>query len=306
MDYESAPLNAVTRTVLQSISIISVDVFILISGWFGIKARKKGFLGFLFNCLFLTIGIYLVSIIGGISKLSPVGILQCFFFSSGYWFIRAYILLYILSPVLNTFIENTSRAIYRNILIGFFVFQIIYGFNSYELTFKFGYSTISFIGLYLLARYLHRYSVRGSGWGIIFLISIIANSIFYYITVRMSIKAIDPFTYNNPITILGAVSLLLWFKGIKIQPNKYINWISKSTFAVYIIHVNPNLFPYFLDSARSIYAHTNGISCFTALSGFVVCVFFASILLDQPRKWIWSKISDPICRYEILRYPGTR
>lgn len=90
----------------------------------------------------------------GLTTLSAKGIADCLLLTDTYWFVKAYMLLYILAPVINSFIENSSTNHIRNVLLLFFVFQTIFGFISDgAVFFENGYSTISFIGLYLLARY---------------------------------------------------------------------------------------------------------------------------------------------------------
>ena len=64
--------------------------------------------------------------------------------------------------VLNAFIEQASQKDFRNVLIAFFTFEFIYGwiFSGSTQHIQDGYSTISFIGLYLLARYVRLYQPR--------------------------------------------------------------------------------------------------------------------------------------------------
>lgn len=48
------------------------------------------------------------------------GLADCFaMMGGGYWFITSYICLYILSPVLNAFMDNTEKNTYRWVLIAF-------------------------------------------------------------------------------------------------------------------------------------------------------------------------------------------
>ena len=47
------PGNAVFRLFLQSLAIVAVDIFVLISGWFGIKPTLKKMLSLLFQVFFL-------------------------------------------------------------------------------------------------------------------------------------------------------------------------------------------------------------------------------------------------------------
>ena len=77
------------------------------------------------------------------------------------WFIKAYLGLYIIAPVLNAFVNNAEKKAFQKVLLSFFIFQTAYSWISGgAVFFEGGYSTMSFIGLYLLARYvkLHQFS----------------------------------------------------------------------------------------------------------------------------------------------------
>jgi surface polysaccharide O-acyltransferase-like enzyme len=156
-EYSNAPISSFTRILIESLAIVSVNVFVLISGWFGIHPSLKGFAKFIFQCLFFSIGIYLISVIVNHSSLSMKGLAECLFLTQKQWFIKAYIALYILSPILNVFVEQASKQQLRKTILFFYAFQTIYGFTNAAAFIVYGYSTFSFIGLYLLARYVNTY-----------------------------------------------------------------------------------------------------------------------------------------------------
>lgn len=153
---------SIWMVLCQSLSIVCVNLFVLISGWFGIKPRLKGFFNFIFQCLFYSTAIYITALLCGFSDLTFKGIAQVLYATKLGWFIKAYIGLYILSPVLNLFIEHSSKRVYEIVLIVFFIFQSTYGWLGNAYFFNEGYSTHSFIGLYLLARYIRIYKPRFS------------------------------------------------------------------------------------------------------------------------------------------------
>ncbi|MCH5327269.1 MAG: acyltransferase family protein [Duncaniella sp.] len=152
-DFASSPVNAVTRTVFQAISIVCVNVFILISGWFRIRPSLKGFLNLIFQCAFFYGGYYIIAVVTGYATLSLGSIVYALCPDSNgiSWFIVAYIALYILSPILNSFLENSSKKQIEIFLVSFYLFQTVY--TIYLLTgyISHGYSPFSFIGLYVLA-----------------------------------------------------------------------------------------------------------------------------------------------------------
>ena len=164
-EFRESLLPSVTRILIEAISIVSVNVFIFISGWFTIKPTLKGFGNFIFQCGFFLIGIYVVMLVTGQATLSLKGIAGCFCLTSSNWFIKAYIGLYILSPVLNLFVETSSKKQFGIILVSFFIFQTIYGLSGAAAFIEHGYSTFSFIGIYLLAQYVRHYASVNYKWG---------------------------------------------------------------------------------------------------------------------------------------------
>ena len=84
---------------------------------------------------------------------------KIFWFGSYYWYIIAYVGLYVLAPVLNMFIGLSSKKQFLSVLILFFFTEFIYGWVVDSKCYAMGYSIISFVGLYLLACYLKKYGI---------------------------------------------------------------------------------------------------------------------------------------------------
>lgn len=114
------------RILQQGICIVAVDVFVLISGWFSIKPKQKSICSFLFQIVFLQILSYVVFVFTGLVELNKESIKDLMMLKPFQgWFIKAYLLLYIISPVLNAFVENASKRKLRNVLIAYWSFLIL-------------------------------------------------------------------------------------------------------------------------------------------------------------------------------------
>lgn len=292
--FGSDPMNAVTKTIIHALSEVCVDVFILISGWFGIKSSFKGFLNFAFQCLYFSFGIYLFLIATGNAPLNVSGIRTCLFLTPPhYWFVPSYVGLYILSPALNSFVEKASKETLRNTLIAFFVFQTIWGWTGAAKFVEFGLSTFSFIGLYLLARYLRLYPIKWlTDWGgVIYAISVLLNAVCFYAVKRIG-SNLDVFVYINPLVIIGSAGLLIYFDKLHIGHNKTINRIAKSSFSAYLYHGHPMINDLvFYNIISAIYAGYSGLSCIALIFVALAGVFISAVILDQPRIWLWNKIA---------------
>ena len=293
-----APIPTAIMVFIEALSICCVNVFVLISGYFGIRPKKSSMTSFLFQILFFFVLIYGVCLASGVASLSVQGVLQCFCLTPANWFIKAYLLLFILAPVLNAFIEKCDQILHRNVLIGFYLIQTVYGCLFSADFFGNGYSTLSFIGLYLLARYIKIYAPKLSqlkkGYDIsLYLLCAALITIITLLGFMVGKNTeILMFTYINPLVIIESVALLLFFSKLKFT-SRFINWVAASSFAVYLVHANPNILNgIYKDIIVSIYNSSSGINTFMDIFVFLTGIFILSILIDQVRKVFFEKIRN--------------
>lgn len=304
---KQTPIFAFGSFFIQGISICCVNLFVLISGWFGIRPKLKSFFQLLFQCLFFLIGIYVVMTIIGLTDVSFKGILKgiagCFFLLKWNWFIKAYICLYIIAPMINSYVDNVDKYHVRNFLISFYTFQTLYSWISdAAVFFESGYSTISFIGLYTLARYARLYPNRFTLFNekvdlMIYLSISLLLALVGYLCIANNINILTNkiFSYVNPLVILSALYLLLFFSKIELH-SSIVNWIGASSFAVFLLHTNPNLcLQYFVPSVKFIVLEYNGLLFVMALLFFLIGIFLLAILIDQLRIVLWVKLFDSWC-----------
>lgn len=176
----------------------------------------------------------------------------------------------------------------------FFILQSVSASDYFPLTFYYnGYSPVSFIGLYLLAQLIRKHfsEYRTSSAYLIFFTCLIFNTIcFFGFKFFNHWNPVLNFVYSNPIVILQSLSMLMIFNRFCIKPNKIINWLSASSFAVYLFHVHPKILPIFIATVTDIYHLYNSIECLSLIFGFLCLVFLTAVLLDQPRKLMWRLI----------------
>lgn len=96
VDLQHNPISSITTISFESISIVCVNVFIIISGWFGIRYTINGLLKLIFQCVFFYIVESIIELLF-FDQLSIASFLRggisSFFLG---WFISAYIMLYLL------------------------------------------------------------------------------------------------------------------------------------------------------------------------------------------------------------------
>ena len=170
-----------------------------------------------------------------------------------------------------------------------------------------GYSTLFFIGLYLLARYMRIYQPNFTKFK-----HTTDLAVYFFVSISVTVACITPplllgrnfqpwWNYIAPTTIIGAVYLLLAFSKIKIQ-SRFVNWCGASCFAVFLLHSNPNT--NWLYKGLFIYLHTNFSTlefwCLTFV--ILIVIFFIAIIIDQLRIVLWNKLWPIIDRISNDNY----
>ncbi|MBR1626159.1 MAG: hypothetical protein IJ681_03335 [Bacteroidales bacterium] len=287
------------RVFLEFVCIVAVNVFVLISGYFGINAKAKGLSNFLYQIIFFYGATYLFFLLIGKSSLSYEGITSVFFLQKGGWFIKSYLCLYILSPILNTFIKNSQEKQIRNILFAFFLFQAIYGwvFSNSTSYFANGYSVVSFIGLYLLARYVRLYGEKIKLFTlkrkydiILFFLICVAETILYIMFCIYDISFLNIFTaYSSIFIILSALHLFLFFSKLKFE-SETINIIAKSSFAAYLFHSSYCILPIYKRIGYYIYCNYSSLYCILLMLVFILITYILSIIMDRVRLFTWKSV----------------
>lgn len=284
------PGGVICRTIMESISIVSVNVFVMISGWFGIRATLKGFCKLIFQVLYFFIGILIVMTLLGLADFSFHSLMDCL---RATWFIKSYIGLFILAPILNTFLKSATKRQLEIVLISFYVFQTLYGWYWQANFIQQGYSTFSFIGLYLLANYARNYMKYYYKYGsALYIVCTICTALLCVFSLLHQ-GILDPISYASPFVVGGALGLILFTARLKIGYSRVINWIGASSFSVFLLHGAPAMAePIYKPFMQVLFNNSNGIKSLLIMGGALLGVYFLAILLDQPRKWLYNLMSS--------------
>lgn len=296
-------LSSFLRFFTEGASIICVNVFILLSGWYGIRFKVSRLAEFLFQVLFFGVVCCLVYVIFNPGKVGVVEAIANIFLFKGwaYWFVKAYLGLYILSPVLNAFVKAVSQKEFCWFLFLFYFFQTLYGWMSNgAMYFMEGYSALSFSGLYLLARYVRLYPNRYTRlqrqydmiiYGILTLVMSVSAFVITYLDIPEAGSLL--WKYTSPLVIVSALHFLLFFSKISFS-NKFVNYVAASSFAIYLIHSNAFLAkPYYDDIIKGwFYSQDSTLMFICMTAGLLAGYFVVAILLDKVRIFCWRKLES--------------
>lgn len=231
--------------ILEGFSMGGVDLFIMISGFFGIKLSWKSVVG-----LALTVAFFFLVNIGVASAIfdnvNPALRLTEFakapLSNSGYWFIATYFILMLVSPVVNRGIRSFTLPQLRAVIlilsaVEFYSMAVIG--NRVDIM---GTGIFTFIYLYMLGYYLRQETalqkiptwVFPTASIVLALISIgIELAILDTPTLKQSMRQFF-FKQSNPLTIFSKAAILCWFTRLTFQ-SRWVNSLATAAFGVYLL-----------------------------------------------------------------------
>lgn len=250
------PFKALLNLELHSISIICVHCFILISGYFGIRWKMKSFISLMFQLLFWACMGYIMAKFFIEPFLPSNNTFTAFSFISqmiqwyqARWFVSAYITLYVLSPVINSFIDKSTPKQLLNYIIIFYIFSTLFGWFMLSKEFATGLSAISLIGIYLIGGWLRKSTLRMVLWNkkfdmIGFFLCTVTLTLISALLLQLRIRS-SIYGYLNPIVIIESIFLFQFFRKLDIGSKSWVNFLAASAFSAFLLHCHPFLGTYF-------------------------------------------------------------
>lgn len=299
--------------ILNSFCFCAVNVFILISGYFGIHPKFKSFFNLYLMCAFYVFVLYhlhLFEIGSHVNRWSLLYTIMPFSYNPGWWFIMCYVLLYLLSPILNAAINTFGKAKFEYVLILLTIVNLYFGFYRNQDFANYGYSTSHFIYLYFIGAYLRKISVslhthtRKWRWTL-FAMYFIGSILLGFLTI-MNERYLHNDTsvwlytlnYNHPLLIVNSIALFMFFETLSFR-SRIINYIAPSVLAVYLIH-ECNWFSalYYRTVASCWEGGDTSISRIGLLFVMCIVVFVCGVAIDQVRRIV----TRPIAKYTEIYY----
>lgn len=282
---------------LAAFTIIGVNVFVLITGYFSVKLKWTTLINIAFICFFWM----LVKVLGRYFLGESFRMSNLFFITKSNWFIPCYIGLLFLSPLLNLFCDKANK---KTLLGGAFSLLLIEVWFDWlpptpglSIGTQGGCSVLSFAILYLLARYIKLYGIPvwfKKASPIIYVLcslSLVALNVISFKIGHPLPKIV--YTYNNPIVILSSVAFLMMFEQM-IFSSKIVNHIAKSTLAVLLGHTA--LFFLYTKQFNYIYDNYSGLQVVAYWTLAIIVVFCASVAIDQIRLLLYKAVEKKMPR----------
>lgn len=240
--------------LLAYLTSISVNCFVLISGYFSIYSKRVNYdriIKIWLQTVFYSFTIYLLLSILGIIPFKFTTIIKAFLpiLTRQYWFITAYIPLILMSPYISKSITGNSQKDNIKILLILSLFTITF-FSVKGLFLPLGkvntkgMDLIWFIYLYIVGGYIRLYEPFITKTKLLCYLFIVL-SVFLSIKATINHITIGAHTFYinyNEYTFILSVLFFLIIKNTNININKTLSKIlikiSPYTFGVYLIHDN--------------------------------------------------------------------
>lgn len=298
---------------------VGVYIFILITGYFMINSRIsiskviRIWLPIFFWSVMLT------SVVGGVTHtVSKADMIHSFFpiFYNVYWFMTTYLVVYLLTPLLNRGINGlTKRLELLLILVTVFTFITQTGnWGEWELRLILVYCIGALIRKHQLLSN-RKYSKVGLILINVSLLLEVGTAFGYsYQGFKLyseqtlaTLFSIVPDGFGI-VGLIMALGMFMWFGTIQFKHNLIINTLSSTTFGIYLIHDSLlarnllwtrilNIPSYMTQSSYSVFKF-----------GLVCCgIFLVAAALEYVRKLIFSKFEkniSMIVEQLVLKYSG--
>lgn len=260
-DFTATSISAqgYVATVLESFLIVCVNLYMMISGYFLVESKfsLKKALNIWMQVFFYSVGIGIIAYLAGYVpkegwNIYMLGRLIFPISKNHYWFMTAYLYMYLFSPILAAGVKMLTKKQFQTvlgaILVAFCIVKSVVPLNLE--TDGQGYNMVWYLCVFLVAAYVRLYGIPffknktrgfcvylGGVLGILMITMVIR-----VICLRTGIRTVASnvaFHYNHFFVLLAAVGLFYAFLKIDIRPGKIADFIcrvSPYTLGVYLIH----------------------------------------------------------------------
>lgn len=303
--------------IIKSILVVHVNSFILVTGYFQSTSRfhYKKILNLIATSWFYRVVAVIIVLALSLTTLTNLEILNNIFIlplEHEHWFIHYYILLYLLSPFFNKFIDRSSQSELKKLVLALVFINCFLPYLTNQGFFNtlFGFSLYHFITLYFIGAYFRKYPIKESyhfkNMSIkqfrLLMVLIFFGCAFGSLTILYLGKYICSFTspgsilfeigaifqshpaaYDFPLIVVQSCAYFLFFSTFSFK-NKFINSLSTLMIGVYLIHESELLKPYIYQLFPFFVDKYSPIEIILQIIVVACIIFICSIIIEFFRK----------------------
>lgn len=304
-------LNYAVAYFFEILLFASVDIFAMLSGYLYCdkpNIKTKSILDLILStvvyCFVITGVFYAFDLYN--ARSSTISLVESLFpmLQSAYWYITSYILVFLMIPYMNKFLDAISRETLKKMIIVLFVLFCIISIFGVRDYFKIenGYSPFWLIYCYFIGAYIKKYfsckKIKTSNLIAIIIVNVFIILLWNIVVGNLTIKLFGGarynellMRYNSPFVVVNAICMFLLLEKVTIKSNrvaKLIIAISSTTFGVYIIHCHVLIFSNVLKNAFQSFAESNTIYLIGSIILGTLGIFCITASIEYIRKKIFK------------------
>lgn len=297
---------------LESMAVVAVPCFVLISGYFLCKTEKfqikKIFFIYILNTTYLCV-CYLLDVLIFKTDFSVKALLMKVIPTN--YYLNFYAILVFIAPLLNYFFKQKKRTqiVYLSVFIMLFVIfptavDLFNAIKDKEFVFPWmstngdnaGYTLLYFILMYLIGGFIRINGVK--------LKKIISLPLYFGLTAvitLISIKNEVVWNYNDAFVTFSAIALFLFFERINKPSNVVVSAISSCSLGVFVLHTTEFVIPHLLSLVDiKLFVGDNIISSMLYVTVSAIIISLACAIADFLLRLFASPIKKQMLRINIL------
>lgn len=279
---------------------IGVPLFVMISGYFGIKWSFRGLARLLSKAYILFAPLAIAGcVIGGNLEIKTLLQNAMVVGFNNLWFLNVYLYLFLVSPVINQYLKDADgkKRTFLLLILAFMNFYIGNITQSDQALID-GKNLTNFLFLYVVGNTLHYYQTKINVISIRKLTSVyvLTNIILVFCFMYVPFLAGKiwkySFDYNSPVMYFNCIMVFIIFSKLNIK-SRVINFVGGSIFACYLLQcpglIWENVFakPVSYVDARI----DTPMLMFPTIIAYALCAMVLFVLIDKALNPIWKVIS---------------
>ncbi|MCM1068099.1 MAG: acyltransferase [Muribaculaceae bacterium] len=290
-DWGALSARDVWQLAFESLCIIGVNCFTLISGYFGIRLSARGVVALLFECVFYSVGLYTLGMIVKPSACTLTGWFESWLVLShtDLWYVPAYFGLMLLSPFINAGLDRLTPRATAWIVGAIVAFNVWSGWVWQGSFNPSGYTVMQLVMVYIIGSCIRRYADvamlrrRRGAVAVAYLASV--GAVFV-----SAVYASRAFAYNSPFVLLESVLFFVLFVPMTFH-SRTVNRLAGGAFAVYLIHKTPLVWGGVMKPGVAALWHNTSLGVF-ALSAVLLAlgIYVAAAAVDVLRQALSGRI----------------
>ncbi len=306
--------NSSWVSFIAQLGKVGVNIFVLISAYYLIDNNRfkiKKLLSIILEMITFStiIGVTFWIVDQKAFSLSLLKSLFLPFGSDVWWFMTTYLLLYILSPLLNLGIRAMNKTMHAVFLI---VFLFIWSFMPTFFSEGYGFSNIGwFITLYLVGSYIKLYEIKlkMKPW-----LGILVSAGLFILTFGIKSTIVGLLGYenliaeylsgclnlidmNNFIQVCCTILLFLSFKEIQMKSYKTINLIASTTLAIYLLHDQSDIRHFLWIDLFKNNNYAGSPFLFIYSIGVILAVFAVGLIIGLIYRYTFAIVYNKLLNY---------